>query len=141
MSFHAPIHSHPFSSIKCATPIPTADPLVRSALIWAALDGSITTISVETITRTEPPWSTECVLFETADAVLVLDVLRSVGTTESRDRDEAAWRAFGWTALTLLPGEIEREARFLNAASIWPHRRTPISDLQRFQILDRLRED
>jgi len=141
MSFHYPIQSLPFASPKCVAPIPTADPIVRRALVWASLEGPITAISSETITRSGPSPSSECVLLETADDVLVLDIVRSVSDPESRRRDEAAWRAFGWTALTLLPGEIEREARFVNASHIWRNRRTPVPNSLRFQIMDRLRED
>jgi hypothetical protein len=141
MSLHAPIHFLPFFSSKCVAPIATADELVRSALIWASLDGSITSISVETITRAQPPLSTECILLETGDDLLVLDVVRFGSDPESRRRDEAAWRAFGWTALTLPPHAIEREARFVNACRIWRDRRTPVPNAMRFQILDRLRSD
>jgi hypothetical protein len=139
--YHSPIHFLPFASPKCVAPIATADPLVRSALVWASLEGTITAINAETITRSEPSPSSECILLEISDDVLVLDVVRGASHPETRRRDEAAWRAFGWTPLTLLPGEIEREARFVNAARIWRERTTPVPNTMRFQIMDRLRED
>jgi hypothetical protein len=141
MSIHAPTNIPPFYSPKCVAPIATADVLVTSALIWASLDGSIMSISMETVARTEEPAFTDCLLLETPNDTLVLDVLGSAGEPEARRRDERTWRAFGWMPLTLLPTEIEREPRFVNASRIWRERRTSVPNLLRFQILDRLRED
>lgn len=127
----------PLRSHKCGLPIDVAGGPLRDALIWAILDGSVNVISLECVTFTTPA---RRMRFAVLDGLKVLDVVAAPSDTEARRRNERAWRAYGWTPLTLSAAEIRRETRFVNARSIWRHAGADVPADLRIQVAGALGE-
>jgi hypothetical protein len=134
-----------FVSVKCGgAAIPVCHPLVRDALVQAALDPTIRLIEYLPTVQTAPTaMKVDAIVIERNDGRYYLDVV------EARPRWSIAQRLMvaqalldlGLRALVRTESDIMREPRCTNARSVWECAGRPIEMGLRLQVLGALTDD
>ena len=134
-----------FISVKCGgAAIPLRHPLVRDALVQAALDPAIRLIEYLPAVQTAPAaMKVDAITVERNDGRYYLDIV------EARPRQSIAQRLMvaqalldlGFRALVRTESDIMREPRCTNARSVWVYAGRPIEMGLRLQVLGALTDD
>jgi hypothetical protein len=134
-----------FVSVKCGgAAIPVRHPLVRDALVQAALDPTIRLIEYLPAVQTAPAaMKVDAITIERNDGRYYLDVV------EARPRRSIAQRLMvaralldlGIRALVRTESDIMREPRCTNARSVWEYAGRPIEMGLRLQVLGALENE
>lgn len=134
-----------FVSVKCVgSVVPLRHPLLRDALMQAALDPAVRSIEyLPTIPATPTTWAVEAIAIERDGARYYLDIV------EARQRHSIAQRLMvaqalldqGLRPLVLTEADVMREPRCTNARTVFEYAGRPVDLGLRMQILGALTDD
>lgn len=133
-----------FVSVKCDGSIPVRHPLVRDALLQAALDPAVRSIEyLPAIPPAPSTWDVDAIVIERDDCRYFLDIV------EARPRRSIAQRLMiaqalldlGLRPLVRTESDIIREPRCTNARTVFEYARRPVDAGLRLQIFGALTDD
>jgi len=140
----APAATRLFISAKTTVAIPATCPLVRDALIQAALDPSVRTIEFLAQARVDATQvDLDAIIIVRDDGRFVLDVVpaRPIRDVEQEGLALIAYSRLGLSQITLTAADIKREPRFANSRLVWSYRLAPVGISMRMAVLQVLADD
>jgi hypothetical protein len=144
MLSHAAPRSDLFISAKTSTAIPARHPIVRHALVQAALDPQVRSLDFIPSASVEATQiALRAIVVVRDDGRFHLDIIeaRHVRDVETEGLALIALDRLGLAPLTLTAADIRREPRFANARAVWEHRMHPVGISMRMKVLTALQED
>lgn len=133
-----------FVSVKCSGSVPVRHPLMRDALLQAALDPTVRSIEyLPAIPAAPPTWDIDAIVIEREDCRYYLDIVeaRPRRSTAQRLMITQALLDLGLRPLVRMESDVMREPRCTNARAVFAHAGRPVDVGLRLQILGALTED